>query len=714
VAARTLLLFKVVPTQQDVAQLYVNKQHKYFMLKKILTSPWTALLTLALIVSIRIADPVFVESVRLRYFDTLITAKEPTFNNIVTVNIDEPTLDKYGQWPLPRAEYAKIIKDLYDRGASLVVLNVLMAEPDRTGGDAGLSAALKNYPVILGSVPSNKTKNTPRVPGSAVLGPEWLDQIVQYSGLIANVPQLENSAAGVGIVSTLPEVDGVNRRMPLIVAVDDKLYPALSLETLRVAAGDSTFQVKLFEGGVEKMRVPKFGPVTTDNLGRVWIDWSQESRSFGLTKLPKDLEGAIVIVGPTAAGIGNPVPTSKGAVWPHEVQAAVIGTMMNGVVIQRPDYADGVEILALLAFGILLIFLSRWTYVGIGATVVIVGAVVPGTMWAFTNWLILSDATAISFGLILVALHTYGVKFVSEFLQKQAVKKQFAGYCSPEVVRLLQENPDLIKKGIKKDVSVMFSDLRGFTPIGEYFDKPGNGGPQGLATYMNGYMDAITIPIIDANGMVLKYVGDASMHIHGAPLDDDRHAHTIVAVGLEMLDAVDEYTEIMEAQGLPPAAMGWGCNTGYGYIGEMGSTARHGYDILGDMVSTAARLEARCKAYGVLCIIGAETYNRTKDDFFYLLLDNLQPKGKTVADLIYTVLRTRGIDYARDKIAHDVMHDLYRQKKFDEAAAMCAKLKGNFGGQMDKYYKIWIERCDFMKLQDLGDNWNGEFVAHEK
>jgi adenylate cyclase len=684
------------------------------MLKKILLSPWTALLTLALIVGIRIADPTFVESVRLRYFDTLITAKEPTFNNIVTVNIDEPTLDKYGQWPLPRAEYAKIIKDLYDRGAGLVVLNVLMAEPDRTGGDAGLSAALKNYPVVLGSVPSNKTKNTPRVPGSAVLGPEHLDQIVQYPGLIANVPALENSAVGVGIVSTLPEVDGVNRRMPLIVTVDGKLYPALSLETLRVAAGDSTFQVKLFEGGVEKMRIPKFGPVTTDNLGRVWIDWSQQSRTFGLTQLPKNLEGAIVIVGPTAAGIVNPLPTSKGAVWPHDVQAAVIGTMMNGVVIQRPDYADGAEILALVAFGLLLIFLSRWTYVGICATVVIVGAIVPGTIYAFNNWLILGDATAIAFGLIIVALHTYGVKFVSEFLQKQAIKKQFAGYCSPEVVRLLQVNPDLIKKGIKKDVSVMFSDLRGFTPIGEYFDKPGNGGPEGLAKYMNGYMDAITIPIIDANGMVLKYVGDASMHIHGAPLDDDKHAHTIVRVGLEMLDRVDAFTKEKEAQGLPPAAMGWGCNTGFGYIGEMGSTARHGYDILGDMVSTAARLEARCKAYGVLCIIGAETYNRTKDDFFYLLLDNLQPKGKTVADLIYTVLRTRGEDYTRDKIAHDVMHDLYRQKKFDEAAAMCKKLKGNFGGQMDKYYKMWIERCEFMKQQDLGDNWNGEFVAHEK
>jgi adenylate cyclase len=683
-------------------------------IKKILLSPWTALLTLALILSIRIADPIFVESVRLRYFDTLITAKAPTENNIYTVNIDEAALDKYGQWPLPRAEYAKIIKNLYDRGAGLVVLNVLMAEPDRSGGDAVLSTALKNNPVVLGSVPSNKTKNTPRVPGSVVLAPEWLDQIVTYPGLIANVPSLENSAAGVGIVNTLPEVDGVNRRVPLIVAVDGKLYPSIALETLRVAAGDSTFQVKLFEGGVEKMRIPKFGPVTTDNLGRIWIDWSQTNKSVSLMNLPKDFGGAIVVVGPTAAGIANPLPTSKGAVFPHDVHAVVIATMANGVVIERPDYADGLEILALLLAGIVLLFLTRWTYVGIISGVVIIGSSVFAGSYAYSQFSWLFDSTAIVVGLVLVMLHAYGVKFVSEFLQKQAIKKQFAGYCSPEVVRLLQENPDLIKKGIKKDVSVMFSDLRGFTPIGEYFDKPGNGGPEGLAKYMNGYMDAITIPIIDANGMVLKYVGDASMHIHGAPLDDDRHAHTTVAVGLEMLDRVDEYTKIMEAQGLPPAAMGWGCNTGDGYIGEMGSTARHGYDILGDMVSTAARLEARCKAYGVLCIIGAETYNRTKDDFFYLLLDNLQPKGKTVADLIYTVLRTRGADYSMELATHNRMHALYKEKQFDAAAILCGELKGKFGGQMDKYYKMWIERCDFMKLQDLGDDWSGAFVAHEK
>jgi adenylate cyclase len=679
-------------------------------MKKILLSPWTALITLVLILSIRVADPTFVESVRLRYFDTLITSKAPTENNIYTVNIDEDSLDKYGQWPLPRAEYSKIIQDLYARGAGLVVLNVLMPEADRTGGDRILGQTLKEFPVVLGSVPADRTKNTPRVPGSAVLNPEYLDQIIEYPGLIANVPILEDAAAGVGIVSTLPEVDGVNRRVPLIVTVDGKLYPGLSLETLRVAAGDSTFQVKLFPGGVEKMRVPKFGLVTTDNLGRVWVDWSQQSKSVSLIALPKDLAGAVVIVGPTAAGISNPVPTSKGAVFPHEVQAAVISTMANGVVIQRPDYADGVEIIALGAIGILLLFLTRWTYVGLASVVVICVGVVFGSRYMFADYLFLFDATAALSGTILVALHAYGVKFVSEFLQKQAIKKQFAGYCSKEVVELLQKDPDLIKRGVRKDVSVMFSDLRGFTPIGEHYgDDVG-----GLGKYMNGYMDAISRPIMANNGMILKYVGDASMHIHGAPIEDANHARTIVQVGLTMLDAVDEYTKLMEAQGLPPAAMGWGCNTGIGFIGEMGSTDRHGYDILGDMVSTAARLEARCKAYGVLCIIGAETYNRTKDDFFYLLLDNLQPKGKTVADLIYTVLRTRGEDYSKDQQQHVMMHDLYRARKFDEAAALCKQLKGMFGGQMDKYYKMWIERCEFMKQQELPATWSGEFVAHEK
>lgn len=680
--------------------------------KKILVSPWTALITLALVVGIRAADPTFVESVRLRYFDTLITSKKPTENNIVTVNIDENALDKYGQWPFNRKVYADLIQDLYQRNAGLVVFNVLMTEKDRQGGDASLAQTLEQYPVILPNMPDDRTKNTPRRPGTAVIGADHQDMIIQYPGIIANIPGLENRAAGVGIVNTLPEIDGVNRRLPMIVAVDGRVYPSLAMETLRAAAGDSTVQIKLNEYGVEKMRIPKFSAIATDNLGRVWIDWSQRSQSVPMTKLPKDFGGAVVIVGVAAAGLGNPVPTAIGAVWPHEVQAAVLGTMFNNVVIKRPDWADGAEIIALIILGMILLFLTRWVYVGLISTVGIIVAAVLGSRWLFASDLYLLDPTMIVVGLVLVALHAYGVKFISEFLQKQAIKKQFAGYCSKEVVEMLQKDPDLIKRGVRKDVSVMFSDLRGFTPIGEHYGDD----VAGLAKYMNGYMDAISRPIMDNKGMVIKYVGDASMHIHGAPAEDPNHARTVVAVGLQMLEAVDAYTKEMEAQGLPPAAMGWGCNTGIGFIGEMGSTERHGYDILGDMVSTAARLEARCKAYGVLCIVGAETYNRTRTDFFYLMLDNLQPKGKTVADLIYTALRVKS-DIKKYEIArstHKKMHELYKIKEFTAAQILCGELKGAFDGQMDKYYEMWIERCQFMQQQDLGESWNGEWIATEK
>ena len=682
------------------------------MWKKLLLSPWTALLTLALILSIRIADPSFVESIRLRYFDTLITDRATTVSEqIHVVNIDDRAIAERGQFPFPRNQYAAIIKDLADRNAGVIVFNIFMPDADRFGQDSVLAQQLKRSVVVLPHMAANEDTvptYSPYRPGVSVIGTGLPG--IAYQNIQPNVRSLNETASGIGIVNTLPEIDGVVRRVPQVVTVGQQVYPSISLETLRVAAGDPSFQVRVNDGSVEAVRIPKFGKIPTDSLGRIWVDWSSQPQEHSLADLPKDFQGGIVIVGLTARGLNNPVATARGEVYPHSLQASVLATVAAGTNIVRPDYADGVEILVILAAGVLLLIFTRWVYVGLASLVGICAVLAYGSYFSFVNYLWLFDVTLPVAGIVLVGLHAYGVKFVSEFLQKQAIKKQFAGYCSKEVVEMLQKDPDLIKRGVRKDVSVMFSDLRGFTPIGEHYgDDVG-----GLGKYMNGYMDAISRPILDNNGMVIKYVGDASMHIHGAPIEDTNHARTIVAVGLEMLDAVDEYTKQMEAQGLPPAAMGWGCNTGTGFIGEMGSTDRHSYDILGDMVSTAARLEARCKAYGVLAIVGAETYNRTQNDFFYLLLDNLQPKGKTVADLIYTVLRTRGEDYTRDKIAHDVMHDLYKQKQFDEAAAMCAKMKGSFGGQMDKYYKMWIERCDFMKQQDLGDNWNGEFIAHEK
>ena len=548
-------------------------------------------------------------------------------------------------------------------------------------------------------------------PGSAVLGPEHLNTIVRYPGMIANISVLENSAVGVGTTNTLPEIDGVNRRLPLIVTVDGKLYPNLAIETLRVATNNSTFQVKLNANGVEKMRLPgDIGIIDTDSLGRVWIDWSQKNHSVSLNNLPQDFKGAIVIVGTSAAGIGNPVATAIGPVWPQDLQAAVIGTMINKVNIKRPDWAEGAEAITLIVLSLGLLFLSRWVYVGMAMGVVAIVAVIPLSNLFYTQNLWLLDGTLLVAGLILVMLHAYGIKFVSEYLQKQRIKKQFGGYASPMVVEMLQKNPDIIKQGIKKEVSICFSDLRGFTPLGESFGND----VKGLTEVMNGYMDAITQPILEANGMIIKYIGDASMHIHNAPIDDPEHPKTAVRTALNMLKAVDRFNLELTARGRPPIGMGAGINTGLGYIGEMGSTQRHSYDVLGDAVSTTARLESQCKNYGVLLIVGPETYRKTEKDFFYLKLDDLAVKGKTVGLDIYTVLDLNSIEHSNSKEIHNAMHQDYQKQKFDEAIVKCKILKGKFDNQMDKYYKMWIERCEFMKTQTLPKDWNGVFIATTK
>jgi adenylate cyclase len=678
---------------------------------KRLLSPWWALLTLAALVYVFATPTNFIQSIKLNYFDQLIISQEPVENNIYVAEIDEAALELYGQYPFPRNIYSDIIKDLYNRGAGLVVWNVMMPEPDRFGGDVELSETMLALPVILASRPSDKTKNQPINPGAAIINSDYLDTILPYGGIIANIPILENNSVGAGIVSTEPEIDGVVRRMPTVAVVDGVLYPSLALETLRVIAGDPSFQIKLSPIGIDKMRIPQFGIIPTDAEGRVWIDWSQRNKSASITNLPDDLEGAVVIVDVTAAGIANPVPTALGAQFAGTTQATVLGTMFAGTNIQRPQWATQAELLALVIGGLLLIVLSRWMLVGLATTVVLVGSVVPYSMYAYATDKLLLDVTAPVITFVLIALQVYGIKFVQEFLEKQAIKKQFAGYASPTVVKMLQENPSLIQDGQKKEVSIVFSDLRGFTPLGESFGDD----VKGLTKIMNGYMDSITQPVLDSDGMIIKYIGDASMHIHNAPIDDVQHPRTAVQCGLDMLKAVEKFNEeIILPQGRPPVGMGAGINSGLGYIGEMGSTARHSYDILGDAVSTAARIESKCKEYGCVLLVGGATVEQCKKEFFFLKIDDLAVKGKTVGISIYTVLDDVKPHYKASKRRHEDMHKMYQQQRFQEAIEMCTKLKPQFESKMEGYYDMWIERCEYMLTQDLPKDWNGIFIATSK
>ena len=671
------------------------------MFKKILVSPWTALVTLALVTALRIADPTFIESVRLRYFDTLVTSKPAETIGVSVVNIDEKALEKYGQFPFSRDIYAKIIRDLYSRNAGLIVFNVLTPDRDRMGHDGEYVQALKQFPVVLPSVGSTQTRNQPRAPGSAVIGSFNQEAFVEYPGIIANIPGVESAAAGVGITNTFPEVDGVVRRMPLIVAYDGRLYPSLAMETLRVAGGDSTVQIKVNANGVEKMRIPSQGIVATDSLSRIWIDWSLRPTEYSLTDLPKDFEGEIVIVGVSAQGLANPVATSLGEMLPQDLQAAVLGTVIankTGPVITRPDWAEGAEVIGFVVLSILLIFLSRWTYVGIFSAVVIIGGSIPFSSFLYTSRAWLFDITLLVSGLVVVCLHTYGIKFVSEFLQKQQIKRQFGSYVNPTIVERLQKDPSLIKLGgERRELSIVMTDLRGFTTLGESFGDD----VEGLTQIMNDYMTALSIPVLKNDGTLIKFIGDASLHVHGAPIEDTNHAVNAVKTAQEMIKAIEEFNQELTAKGRPPVGMGAGVNTGETLIGNIGAKSKFGYDVLGDSVSTAARLEGQTKAYGVLLIIGPHTAELVKDTYPVFELDCIAVKGKTEPLRIFTV--------EQETEQHRQFLELYYQGQWKKALALIPLCK-NAQPEMEKYYDAMEQRL----LAGCPKDWAGYYVATSK
>jgi len=677
-----------------------------------------SLSVIVVLCGIRFTDPWFLDMVRLKAMDQhQRNQTQESLSNLVTVEINNETLKKKGQWPWDRNTLSNEIIKLYQAGAALVVLPILFADDDRFGKDRALARVLKKTPTIIGQIPTNEKDDSGVVRGVATIGKPWKGWIYQYPGAIGPIPLLAKNAHAVGMMIIAPEKDGVVRRMPLVIAVGDKLYPSMSMEILRMAAGDISYQMKIGIAGVEKLRIPKYRMIETDANGNIWLDFKWKTPVYALHEKLPDLKDKIVILSMTASGLDNPVPTPVGVIQSHDLIGASLATMMTGRNITRPFWTDLAE-LAVSGVGALILTIAvlslAWYFGAVLLPVFLAGSFY-GSSYLFTEYSYLVDWSYPVLTMFVVWALAAFMRFMEEYKQKMEIKKQFAGYASPTVVRLLQENPSLIKDGMKKEISICFSDLRGFTPLGESFGDD----VKGLTNIMNGYMDAITQPILDSNGMVIKYIGDASMHIHNAPIDDPDHPNSAVKTGLQMLEAVEKFNDKIVSEGKPPIGMGAGINTGLGYLGEMGSTKRHSYDVLGDSVSTAARIESKCKEYGCLLLVGEATYDRTKNDFFYLKVDELAVKGKTVGIRIYTVLSEmdwmmKNTGWGMPENQHEKMHEYYRAQHFDNAIRLCNELMNEFDGRMKNYYTMWIERCEFMKTQPLEKDWNGVFIATTK
>ena len=670
-------------------------------MKKILLSPWLALLTLSLLIIIRASDPAFIESVRLRYFDTLITSKQQTISKQVhVVNIDDKSIERLGQFPFPRTQYANIIEDLYARGAGLVVFNLFMPDNDRFGKDSGLADTLTRHPVVLPQVAtSEKQKSGAFRPGVSEIGGKASDFAVNYPGIQANIESFNSRGAGIGVVNVLPEIDGVVRRIPMVVASQGQLYPSISLETMRVAVGDPSFQVKSNQLGIEAVRIPSFAKVATDPMGRIWVDWSSTPIEHSLVGLPKSFDRGIVIVGLSARGLNNPVATPRGAVFPHYVQASVLDTLTSGTNISRPDWADGAEMLTVVVLSILIIFLSRWKY-AIVPIIGLIGLLYYASHFAFTTYGYLVDAVFPILTLGLVYAHSYTVKFISELNQKLQIKKQFGTYLSPALVEKLQKNPELLKLGGEtRELSIMFTDVRGFTTISEHYGKD----VQGLTKIMNRYMTAMTEKILVNNGTLDKYIGDAQMAFWNAPLDDKDHALNAVKTGLEMLDDLDRFNEEITKEGIPAFGMGLGINTGSVVVGNMGSNQRFDYTCLGDSVNLASRLEGQSKNYGVLMVLGHLTAELVKDKYSVVEMDTIAVKGKTEGVKVFTIGDT--INFKHEEFLKE-----YYRGNWQRAIEWAKELVEDDKVTVKDYYHKMIERMD----EGLPANWDGVYRATSK
>lgn len=650
--------------------------------------------------AIRIADPTFVESVRLRYFDQLITSKETTVSKTVqVVNIDDETIRQKGQFPFPRGQYAQLITDLYSHGAGLVVFNVYMPERDRFGQDDQLATVLKQYPVVLPHAAGNMNYVSDNIipfrPGVSVIGEGQPG--IKYGSIEPNIKLFNDTAAGIGVVNTLPEIDGVTRRIPMVVQSKGLLYPSISLETLRVASGDPSFQVKVNESGIEAVRVPQFGKITTDEVGRIWTDWSSRPNEHSAVRLPKDFGGNVVIVGLTAKGLNNPVATPIGSVYPHHLQASVLDTIISGTNISRPDWAFPAELLFMVVAVILSILLTRFTH-GYVFAIALGFIAYWGGLQLFIRSSYLLDAMFPILTIGICSFHGYIVKFLVELRQKLQIKKQFGTYLSPAMVEKLQKNPELLALGgDSRELSIMFTDVRGFTTISEHYGKD----VQGLTKIMNRYMTAMTAKIIENDGTLDKYIGDAQMAFWNAPLDDPQHAKNAVRTALQMMESLDEFNREITAEGIPAFGMGLGINTDTVVVGNMGSTQRFDYTCLGDGVNLAARLEGQSKPYGVKIVLGPQTAEQVKDEYDIFELDCIAVKGKTVGVKIYTL--------AHETEQHRQFLDLYYRGQWQKAMLILDLCK-NATPEMTGYYEAMKERLE----EGVPSNWDGTYRATSK
>ena len=606
----------------------------------------TVLLTIVALVGVKIWSPYLIDNVRWSYFDVLHETKEKEHvEDILLVNIDEKSIDKYGQYPFPRDVYADTLWETHHSNTH--VFNILFAEEDRFGGDEVFANALENRLTILSSAPTiqKESGNAPFVNTSVFGDGNIQDHVWNFPGLVSPRTELQNSAWGMGVtvatppVANTPNFDGTTRSVPLVIQANGQLYPSLGFEVLRAFYDQPNYQTRVTQdAGIEWVKMGRDKPIQTTSSGDLMVSyWNQfDSISFADLK-ESDIEGKILVYGLTAEGLSNPISTPMGVMYPHEVQAHLIQTVSTGVQIQQSDFFEFLEVVLLLIvlLGILVVVYKLPTVYSAIVSSSIVLFQVGGSFYLWSSSLVLFDIFWSSISSVVVFGHASFNQYYTTYQLKEQIKKQFQKYLSPDMVEELQKDPSKLRLGgERKEMTFMFMDICGFTPISEAYKNRDD--PEGLVELINKFLDVQTKIILNNSGTIDKYMGDCIMAFWNAPLDCEDHADLAVKSALEVLDATKKLNEELSPLNLPPINVGIGISTGECIVGNMGSELRFDYSVIGDAVNLGARLEGQTRNYaGVDLLLSERTYQLCPERTF-TEVDRILVKGKTEKVTIYT------------------------------------------------------------------------------
>ena len=718
-------------------------------------------LALAAAVLLRLVDPPLLQQARESVFDSYQRLEprgwEPVPLKIVA--IDDRALAAVGQWPWPRLQVARLVDRLAQAGAGAVAFDILLAEPDRASprealaalaqvpgfadlsarvplapdSDALLAEALRQVPAVTAfALAARLGSPEPARKWGLVLrdstGQGGPPEIPRFIGAVSSLPELEAVAAGNGFLNILPDEGGVVRRAHLLLGLNGALQPMLAAELVRIGLGATSYLVSTADGQVESLRLgPLVVPTDAEGALRLYFAGPRPERFLSAadlldeTRPLPDLEGALVLVGVTALGLAEYFPTPLGqGLSGVEIQAEAVEQMLLGTVLLRPDWADGAELLYLVLLGALLLaLLGRLSAVTDALLGVVAAALaVGGSLALFLGEGLLLDPVGPSVAVLVVYLVATGTHYVNRERERRHIRHAFERYLAPAVVERLVARRDALELGGEtRELTVLFSDIRGFTTISERLDA------QALTSLVNGFMTPMTGAILEAGGTVDKYMGDAIMAFWNAPLDDPEHARHACAAALAMAGRMPAVNADLLARGViaadgPPLAVGIGLNSGPACVGNLGSQQRFDYSAIGDAVNLASRLEGLCRLYGVPIVIGEST-RAAVPEMAALELDLVRVKGKTRPQRVFAL--AGGGELAAEpafRALEAALSDFwaaYRKAGFADAGRVLERIAATDAeGRLAHWRALFAGRIAAFEKEPPPPGWDGTWVALSK